>query len=148
MDQPALADSPAFLALASHYDEAREWQMRTLFAEQPDRFDRFSTESAGLLLDYSKNRINETTMQLLFQLARERGIERRRDAMFAGEKINTTEHRAVLHTVLRMPRDARLVVDGQDAIAEVHAVLDRIEAFVERVRAGQWLGCTGRPITD
>jgi glucose-6-phosphate isomerase len=148
MAQSALTDSPAFLALASHYDEAKEWQMRTLFAEQSDRFDRFSTESAGLLLDYSKNRINEATMQLLFQLARERGVERRRDAMFAGEKINATEHRAVLHAALRMPRDARLVVDGQDAVAEVHAVLDRIKAFVERVRSGQWLGCTGSPITD
>ena len=122
--------------------------MRTLFAAQPNRFDRFSTESAGLLLDYSKNRINETTMQLLFQLARERGVERRRDAMFAGEKINTTEHRAVLHVALRMPRDAKLVVDGHDAVAEVHAVLDQIKAFTEHVRSGQWLGGAGRPITD
>lgn len=122
--------------------------MRTLFSRQPDRFDQFSIESAGLLLDYSKNRLNETTMQLLFQLARERGVEQRRDAMFAGEKINTTEHRAVLHTALRMPRNSRLVVDGQDVMQEVHAVLDHIKAFSDRVRSGQWTGCTGKPITD
>lgn len=148
MRQPALTDTQAFQSLASHYKEAKEWQMRTLFSRQPDRFDRFSIESAGLLLDYSKNRLNETTMELLFQLARERGVEQKRDAMFAGEKINTTEHRAVLHAALRMPRNSRLVVDGQDVIQEVHAVLDHIKAFTDRVRSGQWTGCTGKPITD
>ena len=122
--------------------------MRTLFAEQEDRFDRFSVEAAGLLLDYSKNRLNAHTMQLLMQLARERGVEERRDAMFAGEKINTTEHRAVLHTALRMPRNSSLMVDGQNAIQEVHAVLDHIQAFSERVRSGQWTGHSGKPITD
>lgn len=122
--------------------------MRTLFSRQPNRFDRFSIESAGLLLDYSKNRLDETTMQLLFQLARERNVEQKRAAMFAGEKINTTEHRAVLHAALRMPRSSRLVVDGQNVIQEVHAVLDHMKAFSERIRSGQWTGCTGKPITD
>ncbi|HEY0846338.1 MAG TPA: glucose-6-phosphate isomerase [Noviherbaspirillum sp.] len=148
MHQPALTDTAAFQSLASHYVEAKDWQMRTLFARQPDRFERFSIESAGLLLDYSKNRLNETSMDLLFQLARERGVEQKRDAMFAGEKINTTEHRAVLHAALRMPRNSRLVVDGQDVIQEVHAVLDQIKAFTDRVRSGEWTGCTGKAITD
>lgn len=148
MRQPSLTDSPAFLSLASHYNEAKDWQMRTLFDRQPGRFDRFSMESAGLLLDYSKNRVDEKTMQLLVQLARERGVEQKRDAMFAGEKINSTEHRAVLHTALRMPRNSRLVVDGQDVVQEVHAVLDHIKSFSEQVRSGGWTGCTGKPITD
>ncbi|GAB3552944.1 glucose-6-phosphate isomerase [Noviherbaspirillum agri] len=148
MRQPALTDTPAFQALASHYAEAKAWQMRSLFSQQPDRFERFSTEAAGLLLDYSKNRLNETTMKLLFQLARERNVEQRRAAMFAGERINNTEHRAVLHVALRMPRHSTLVVDGQDVVPEVHAVLDRLQAFTERVRSGQWLGCTGLPVTD
>ncbi len=104
MQPTTLTASPAFQALVSHYAQAREWQMRTLFAEQPQRFERFSTEAAGLLLDYSKNRINDTTLQLLLELAREREVEQRRDAMFAGEGINTTEERAVLHTALRAPR--------------------------------------------
>ncbi|HEX7636454.1 MAG TPA: glucose-6-phosphate isomerase [Noviherbaspirillum sp.] len=148
MDRPTLPHTTAFQALTSHHTEARNWQMRTLFAEQEDRFDRFSVEAAGLLLDYSKNRLNAHTMQLLMQLARERGVEERRDAMFAGEKINTTEHRAVLHTALRMPRNSSLMVDGQNAIQEVHAVLDHIQAFSERVRSGQWTGHSGKPITD
>ncbi|HVK95979.1 MAG TPA: glucose-6-phosphate isomerase [Noviherbaspirillum sp.] len=148
MHHTALTESPAFRSLALHYAEAKEWQMRTLFAQQPDRFKRFSLEAAGLLLDYSKNRVNDTTLQLLLQLARERGVERQRDAMFAGEKINLTEQRAVLHTALRLPRDQKLMVDGQDVVPEVHAVLQRIEAFSSCVRAGDWLGCTGLPITD
>ena len=122
--------------------------MRTLFSEQPDRFERFSTEAAGLLLDYSKNRLNVSTMQLLFQLARERNLEQQRNAMFAGDKINSTEHRAVLHSALRMPRHHKLIVDGQNVLEEVHAVLDHIGAFCERVRSGAWTGCTGQPITD
>lgn len=148
MRQPDLNDAPAFHALASHFMQARDWQMRTLFSEQPDRFARFSLEAAGLFLDYSKNRIDATTIELLLQLARERQVEQRRDAMFSGEKINTTEHRAVLHTALRAPRNEKLVVDGQDVIPEVHAVLDHIAAFSERVRSGQWTGRNGQPITD
>ncbi len=148
MHRTALTETPSFQALAEHYAEACKWQMRALFTEQPGRFDRFSLEAAGLFLDYSKNRINDTTLQLLLQLAREREVERRRDAMFAGEKINTTERRAVLHTALRAPRSSQLIVDGQNVMQEVHAVLDHIGAFSERVRSGNWLGRSGRPITD
>jgi len=148
MLRPTFTNTPAYHALQNHFAEARIWQMRSLFEQESDRFDRFSIEAAGLLLDYSKNRVNDRTMQLLLELARERGVEQRRDAMFAGEKINVTEHRAVLHTALRAPRDSALVVDGQDVTQEVHAVLDRIGVFVERVRSGQWLGRSGKPITD
>lgn len=105
-------------------------------------------EAAGLFLDYSKNRVKHSTMELLFALARERGVEAQRDAMFAGGKINSTEGRAVLHTALRAPREQTLQVDGQDIGHDVHAVLDRIENFSERVRSGQWLGRTGQAITD
>jgi glucose-6-phosphate isomerase len=143
-----LTDASAFSALKAHSNEAREWQMRSLFSQDPDRFDRFSLEAAGLLLDYSKNRLNEKTLELLAQLARECGVEQRREAMFAGEKINNTEHRAVLHAALRMPRNSTLMVDGQNVIEEVHAVLDHMRGFTERVRSGDWTGCTGKPITD
>ncbi|MGE5652471.1 MAG: glucose-6-phosphate isomerase [Bacillota bacterium] len=144
----SLINTPAFQALAAHYAEAREWHMRALFSREEDRFDRFSIEAAGLLLDYSKNRLNATTVQLLTQLAHERGVEERRAAMFAGEKINVTEHRAVLHVALRMPRNSILMVDGQNVVQEVHAVLDHIQAFSERVRSGAWTGHTGKAITD
>jgi glucose-6-phosphate isomerase len=144
----ALIDGPAYQALTAHFSEARDWEMRTLFAQEPDRFERFSVEAAGLLLDYSKNRLSAETMDLLVQLAHEHGVERRRDAMFAGEKINLTEQRAVLHTALRRPRGSVLVVDGQDVMPEVHAALDRMCAFSERVRNGTWTGASGNPITD
>jgi glucose-6-phosphate isomerase len=143
-----LTDANAFQALNAHFKEAREWQMRTLFSQDANRFSRFSVEAAGLLLDYSKNRLNEKTLELLLQLARECGVQQRREAMFAGEKINNTEHRAVLHTALRMPRDTSLMVDGQNVIEEVHAVLDHVHDFTERVRSGEWTGWTGKAITD
>lgn len=122
--------------------------MRELFTRDPTRFEQFSVEAAGLFLDYSKNRLNGTTLKLLCTLARERGVETQRDAMFAGEKINSTEQRAVLHTALRAPRGQALRVDGQDIGGDVHAVLGRLHDFTERVRTGQWLGHTGKPITD
>jgi glucose-6-phosphate isomerase len=148
MRQQPLSDTPAYHALAAHFADIGEAQMRAMFAQESGRFERFSVETAGLLLDYSKNRIDADTMRLLLQLARERKVEEKRDAMFAGEKINSTEHRAVLHTALRMPRNASLMVDGQDAIKEVHAVLDHIAGFTERVRSEQWVGHTGKAITD
>jgi glucose-6-phosphate isomerase len=148
MRQQPLSDTPAYHALAAHFADIGEAQMRAMFAQESGRFERFSVETAGLLLDYSKNRIDADTMRLLLQLARERKVEEKRDAMFTGEKINSTEHRAVLHTALRMPRNASLMVDGQDAIKEVHAVLDHIAGFTERVRSGQWVGHTGKAITD
>ncbi len=142
------SDTDTYASLASHHLKAKDWQMRDLFAQDPERFARFSVEAAGLLLDYSKNRLNADTLNLLLSLVRQRGMESRRDAMFAGEKINSTEQRSVLHTALRAPREARLIVDGQDVIADVHAVLDRIGAFCDQVRNGQWKGYTGKTITD
>lgn len=134
--------TPAYHALTAHFNKVRDLQMRVMFEQEPDRFERFSVEAAGLLLDYSKNRVNAHTMQLLQQLARERKVEERRDAMFAGEKINATEHRAVLHAALRMPRDVSLLVDGQDVVKEVHAVLDHIRAFTDRSRGfAEMHGC-------
>jgi glucose-6-phosphate isomerase len=148
MSHTALTAVAAFHALQSHYGEAKDWQLRELFSREPARFAQFSTEAAGLLLDYSKNRISDTTMRLLLALARERNVEQRRDAMFAGEKINTTEQRPVLHTALRAPRTETLLVDGQNVMQEVHAVLDHIKVFSDQVRSGQWLGSSGKPITD
>ncbi|MYM26740.1 glucose-6-phosphate isomerase [Duganella sp. CY15W] len=148
MRQPALTSTASFQALASHAVNAKTWQMRQLFAANPQRFPELTVDAAGLFLDYSKNRLDATTVGLLLDLARERGVERQRDAMLGGEKINLTEHRAVLHTALRMPRGKALVVDGQDVNADVHAVLDHIKDFTDRVRNGQWLGYTGKPITD
>lgn len=148
MRQPPLTSTASFQALAQHADTAKSWQMRDLFAADPDRFERYSDEAAGLFLDYSKNRLDGRTLELLVQLARERGLEARRDAMFAGEKINNTENRAVLHTALRAPRGATLVVDGQEVNADIHAVLDRVKTFTDAVRSGEWLGHTGKPITD
>jgi glucose-6-phosphate isomerase len=148
MRQPPLTSTASYQDLETHAIEAEDWEMRSLFAADPQRFERMSAEAAGLFLDYSKNRLDGRTLELLVALARERGVEALRDAMFAGEKINLTENRAVLHTALRAPRDARLVVDGQDVIADVHAVLGRVKRFTDEVRSGAWLGHTGLPITD
>jgi glucose-6-phosphate isomerase len=148
MRQPALTSTASFQALAAHAIDSKDWQMRDLFALDPQRFKNMSLEAAGLFLDYSKNRIDRRTLELLVDLARERGVEERREAMFAGEKINLTEGRAVLHTALRAPADCALVVDGQDVIADVHAVLARLRAFSDAVRSGAWLGYSGKPITD
>jgi glucose-6-phosphate isomerase len=148
MHQPALTTTASFLALQSHAADAKEWQIRQLFAADPQRFPGMTVDAAGLFLDYSKNRADKRTIELLVDLARERGVEAQRDAMLAGEKINITEHRSVLHTALRMPRGKQLVVDGQDVNADVHAVLDRVHAFTDKVRNGSWLGHTGKPITD
>jgi glucose-6-phosphate isomerase len=144
----ALTASASFQALETHALEAEDWQMRHLFAGDPQRFAKMSVEAAGLFLDYSKNRLDSDTLALLAELARERGVEAQRDAMFAGEKINVTEKRAVLHTALRAPREAALMVDGQDVTGDVHGVLDRIKQFSDSVRSGTWLGFTGKPITD
>jgi glucose-6-phosphate isomerase len=122
--------------------------MRELFASDPARRGKHVVEGAGLFLDASKNRVDDATLAALFALARESGVEARRDAMFAGEKINVTEKRAVLHVALRAPRDASIAVDGHAVMPDVHAVLDHMEAFSEDVRAGRWKGYTGKPITD
>ena len=149
MSQPTLRSTASFQSLSHLSVDAARWQMRELFAGDPMRFKAMSVDAAGLFLDYSKNRLDGRTLELLLDLVRERGVETRRDAMFAGEKINNTEQRAVLHTALRAPADAlKLIVDGQDVGADVHAVLQRIRVFSDAVRSGAWLGHTGKAITD
>ena len=143
-----LTASASFQALQMHHAKLCSQPLRALFAADPERFRKMTLDAAGLLLDFSKNRIDATALSLLLDLARECGVEARRDAMFAGEKINLTEQRAVLHTALRAPRGQALIVDGQDIDADVHAVLDRVKQFTDRVRAGSWLGFTGKPILD
>jgi glucose-6-phosphate isomerase len=138
----------AYRALAAHYEEIAGAHLRELFAADPGRGTRLTADAAGIHLDYSKNRVTGETLELLMQLAAEAGVARRRDAMFAGERINVTEDRAVLHVALRMPRDRSLIVDGRDVVADVHEVLDRMGAFSQRIRSGDWLGHTGKSITN
>ncbi|MGN6389521.1 MAG: glucose-6-phosphate isomerase, partial [Burkholderiaceae bacterium] len=148
MTDSTLRGTAAYRALAAHFEATRDLDMRALFAADPGRFPALTVEAAGLFLDFSKNRLTRQALDLLCALARERGVEARRDAMFAGEIINTTERRAVLHTALRSPDPAGASVDGRDVGAEVHAVLARMRDFAERVRSGAWHGHTGRKITD
>jgi glucose-6-phosphate isomerase len=122
--------------------------LRQLFADDPGRGERLSVEAAGLYLDYSKNRVTDETLKLLLQLAEESGLRRRIDAMFSGEKINITEKRAVLHTALRAPKDATILVDGKNVVPEVHAVLDRMAAFSQQVRSWEWNCHTGKRIRN
>lgn len=138
----------AWKALQAHYKDAREIHLRTLFAEDPERGTRMTVEAAGLFLDYSKNRITDDTMRLLIQLAEESGLQERIDAMFRGEKINVTENRAVLHVALRAPREASVLVDGENVMPKVHAVLDQMADFSNRVRSGEWKGHTGKRIRN
>ena len=139
---------PAWKELEAHGRKMRTVHLRRLFAEDPGRGERFAAEAAGLYLDYSKNRIDGETLRLLVRLAEERGLRGRIEAMFRGEKINTTEQRAVLHTALRAPAGERIVVDGIDVVPEVHAMLERMAVFSQRVRSGEWRGHTGRPIRN
>ncbi len=134
--------------LAAHYGELRDVHLRELFASDPARGTRFTADAAGLHLDYSKNRITDETLRLLRELAAQAGVAERRDAMFAGEHINVTEDRAVLHVALRMPRGRSLIVDGRDVVKDVHEVLDRMAAFAERIRSGEWKGHTGKAIRN
>jgi glucose-6-phosphate isomerase len=143
-----LRQLPSWKALETHHAEIGGRHLRDLFAEDPERGERLSAEAAGLYLDYSKNRVTDETLQLLFQLARECQLEQRRDLMFAGAPINTSEHRRVLHVALRMPKGTSLVVDGVDVVAQVHEVLDRMADFTQRVRSGDWKGHTGKPIRN
>jgi glucose-6-phosphate isomerase len=148
MPTTPLRERPAWQALERHYADIGGWHLRKLFAEDPERGKRLVAEAAGLYLDYSKNRVTDETLGLLIQLARECGVEERRDAMFRGERINTTENRSVLHVALRMPRGSSLVVDGVDVVAQVHEVLDRMADFANRIRSGAWTGHTGKPIRN
>ena len=143
-----LTSRPAWKALQAHHEKLRDTHLRKLFADDEKRGERFALEAAGLYLDYSKNRITDETLSLLFQLAEESGLRGRIEAMFRGEKINITENRAVLHVALRAPRAASIVVDGENVVPEVHAVLDKMAAFANRVRGGEWKGHTGRPIRN
>ena len=145
---PALADLPAWRALAEHFEQIRGWHLRELFAEDPTRGERLVAEGPGLYLDYSKNRVTDETMSLLVDLAEQVGLEDRIETMFRGERINVSENRPVLHVALRMPREAKLIVDGVNVVAQVHEVLDRMSAFADRIRSGSWLGHTGEPIRN
>ena len=144
----ALTQQPAWKALEQHYLQIKDTHLRQLFAENPRRGEQLTAEGAGLFLDYSKNRLNDETLLLLLELADETGVAKKRDAMFAGEKINVTEGRAVLHTALRMPKGSSVMVDGVNVVPEVHEVLDKMAAFAEQIRAGTWLGHTGKPIKN
>jgi glucose-6-phosphate isomerase len=139
---------PAWVALQRHHEQMRDVHLRELFAEDPARGERLAAEGAGLYLDYSKNRVTEETLALLVELAEQSGLATRRDAMFAGERINVSENRSVLHVALRQPKGASLLVDGVDVVAHVHEVLDRMSAFAERVRSGEWKGHTGKAIRN
>jgi glucose-6-phosphate isomerase len=140
--------SSAWKALEAHYQKIRELHLRKLFADDPKRGERMAIEAAGIYLDYSKNRITDETLTLLLQLAEECGLRARIDAMFRGEKINITENRAVLHVALRAQKGASIVVDGENVVPEVHAVLDKMADFSNRVRTGEWKGHTGKPIRN
>src|SRR5271166_2803393 len=138
----------AWEALETHYQTVRELHLRKLFADDPKRGERLVLEAVGLYLDYSKHRITDETLKLLLQLADECGLRARIDAMFRGDKINITENRAVLHVALRAPKGTSIVVDGENVVPKVHAVLDRMAAFSERVRSGEWKGHTGKRIRN
>jgi glucose-6-phosphate isomerase len=140
--------TPAWQALQAHHAQLEDVHLRELFASDPGRAERMTGEAAGLFLDYSKNRATDETLRLLAALAEQQDVVARRDAMFAGERVNVTEDRAVLHVALRMPRGRSLVVDGVDVVAEVHEVLDRMAAFATAVRSGEWTGSNGRAIRN
>jgi glucose-6-phosphate isomerase len=143
-----LTQLPAWEALESHYQKIKNIHLRQLFADDPQRGTRFTIDDVGLYFDYSKNRITEETIRLLLNLADESGLRGQIEAMFRGEKINTTENRAVLHVALRAPRDQSIIVDGINVVPQVHEILDRMTNFADRVRSGQWLGHTGKRIRN
>ena len=144
----ALTATPSWRALTAHHAQIKDVHLRSLFADDPGRAERFCAEGAGLFLDYSKNRITDETLRLLLRLAEERGVAKRRDAMFAGEKINATERRAVMHVALRAPRGVRMEVDGVDVVPGVHEVLDAMADLAVRLRGGAFGGHTGKRIRN
>src|SRR3954451_8965779 len=143
-----LRETAAWQELEAHFEQIRDAHLRDLFAADPERGERLVAEGAGLYIDFSKNRITDETVMLLGALAHQRGVEERREAMFRGEHINVSEDRAVLHVALRMPRERSLLVDGTDVVRQVHETLDRMAAFCERVRSGEWRGHTAKPIRN
>ncbi|MGH6846350.1 MAG: glucose-6-phosphate isomerase [Methylocella sp.] len=148
MTHPKLTTSPAWQALRANFDKIKSLHLREMFAKDPGRGERLVAEGAGLFLDYSKNRITEETLRLLLRLAEERGVAARRDEMFRGEKINITEGRAAFHVALRAPKGSVMRIDGHDVVQDVHAVLDHMGEFAERLRDGTWRGHTGKPIKN
>jgi glucose-6-phosphate isomerase len=148
MSPAPLRERSAWKALEQHHAATRDFHLRELFAEDPTRGERLAAEGVGLYLDYSKNRVTDETLRLLVELAEESGLPERTEAMFRGDRVNATEDRPALHVALRMPRGASLVVDGVDVVAEVHAVLDRMAAFSDLIRLGDWKGHTGKPIRN
>ena len=147
-DPTSVTQRPAWQALAAHYQQIKDVHLRTLFAQDAQRGERFTIEAMGLYLDYSKHRLTAETLQLLLNLAKASDLRERIDAMFRGDKINLTENRAVLHVALRALRDAQILVDGKDVVPEVHAVLDKMADFANRVRSGEWQGYTGQRIRN
>src|SRR5262249_7462599 len=147
-DTKLLTEHPAWKALEGHYDEIRDLHLRKLFADDTKRGEHMTAEAAGIYLDYSRNRITAETLRLLLDLAEATKLRARIDAMFRGEKINVSEQRAVLHVALRAPRGASILVDGENVVPAVHAVLDRMADFSDRVRNGAWTGYTGRRIRN
>ena len=145
---PALTTLPAWTALRNHYAELKSADLRALFAADPARGERLALDAAGVYLDYSKNRITDQTLDLLVALAEQTGVRERRDAMFDGQKINSTEDRAVLHVALRAPREQRILVDGKDVVADVHAVLERMATFAETIRSESFRGHSGKPLKN
>jgi glucose-6-phosphate isomerase len=143
-----ITQTNAWLALQQHFEQTQNLHLRDLFAQDLDRGKKYSLQAADIYADYSKNRINDETLRLLFDLAREAGVEQLRDAMFAGEKINTTEKRAVLHTALRNQGTEHIDTDGHDVMPEIHDVLQRMATFATSIRTGEWLGYTGKPIKN
>ncbi len=143
-----LSERAAWKALQVHFQQIGSKHLRDFFAEDPARGERFTAEADGIFLDFSKNRINDETLKLLIQLAKESGLRERAEAMFHGEKINVTENRAVLHVALRAPKGESIVVDGEDVVPAVHAVLDKMSGFADRVRSGEWKGHTGKKIRN
>lgn len=139
-----LTQRPAWKALQDHSQKVKPLHMRNLFADDPQRAERFSLEALGIYLDYSKNRIAGETIPLLLDLAESSDLRRRIDAMFNGEKINITEQRAVLHVALRTPKNQSILVDGENVVPKVHQVLDKMSVFADRVRSGEWKGYTGK----
>ncbi len=147
-DKLPLTARPAWKALQGHYEKVKDLHLKELFASDPKRGERLTAEAVGIFLDYSKHRVTDETLALLLQLAEESGLRERIDAMFRGEKINITEQRAVLHVALRAPRGASIVVDGENVVPQVHAVLDKMTEFANRVRSGAWKGHTGKRIRN
>ncbi len=143
-----LTQRPEWKALEAHYQQIQGVHLRTLFSDDPKRGERFTCDAVGIYLDYSKNRLTDETLRLLLALAQSSGLRERIDAMFGGEKINVTENRAVLHVALRAPKDESIIVDGENVVPEVHAVLDKMADFSNRVRSGTWKGYTGKRIRN